>query len=100
MAPRFGGSPRVELVREPVSRGWGESYAVRLLDPAGRPMAGADLVLGARMEDRTVENISKGAPPGTGTYLRSGADARAATFGRSVRLDWCGQGGQVTTRTQ
>src|SRR5437867_6337495 len=35
--PRFTGSPRVELVREPVSRGWGESYALRLLDPAGRP---------------------------------------------------------------
>ena len=36
------GSHRAELVRGPVSRGWGDSYAVRLLDPPGHCPSCAD----------------------------------------------------------
>ncbi len=84
--PRFEGSPRVELVREPVSRGWGESYAVRLLDPAGRPMAGADVVLVAQMADGTVENIPMGALPEPGTYRGTVPTGRSAPVDLRVRV--------------
>src|SRR5437870_5014419 len=66
--PQFGGSHRAELVRKPVTRGWGASYAVRLLDPAGKPMVVADVLLVARMADGTVENIVMGRLPEPGTY--------------------------------
>jgi hypothetical protein len=59
---------RAELVREPVSRGWGESYSVRLLDPAGRPMVVTEVLLVARMADGTVEKVAMGALPEPGTY--------------------------------
>ncbi|HEY3117112.1 MAG TPA: hypothetical protein VGK54_10250 [Chloroflexota bacterium] len=85
-APRFEGSPRVELVREPVSRGWGESYAVRLLDPAGRPMAGADVVLVAQMADGTVENIPMGALPEPGTYRGTVPTGRSTPVDLRVRV--------------
>ena len=62
------GSPRAELVSKPVSRGWGDSYAVRLLDPAGQPMVGASVQLVARMADGTVENVAMGALTERGTY--------------------------------
>ncbi len=84
--PRFAGSPRVELVREPVSRGWGESYALRLLDPAGRPMAGADVVLVAQMADGTVETIPMGALPEPGTYRGTVPTDRSAPVDLRVRV--------------
>jgi len=84
--PRFAGSPRVELVREPVSLGWGESYAVRLLDPAGQPMAGADVLLVAHMEDGTVENIPMGALPEPGTYRGTVPTGRSAPVDLRVRV--------------
>jgi len=84
--PRFEGSPRVELVREPVSLGWGESYAVRLLDPAGRPMAGAAVVLVAQMADGTVENIPMGALPEPGTYRGTVPTGRSAPVDLRVRV--------------
>jgi len=84
--PRFAGSPRVELVREPVSRGWGESYALRLLDPAGRPMAGADVVLVAQMADGTVETVPMGALPEPGTYRGTVPTDRSAPVGLRVRV--------------
>jgi len=84
--PRFAGSPRVQLVREPVSRGWGESYAVRLLDPAGRPMAGADVVLVAQMADGTVENIPMGALPEPGTYRGTVPTGRSTPVDLRVRV--------------
>ncbi len=64
----LGGAHRAELVRMPVSRGWGDSYAVRLLDPAGRPMVVTEVLLVARMADGTVESIAMGALPEPGTY--------------------------------
>jgi tetrahydromethanopterin S-methyltransferase subunit G len=62
------GSPRAELVSKPVSRGWGDSYAVRLLDAAGQPMADARVQLVAHMADGTVENVAMGALTEPGTY--------------------------------
>jgi hypothetical protein len=59
---------RAELVGAPVSRGWGDSYAVRVLDSAGRPMVDANVLLVARMADGTVENIAMGALTEPGTY--------------------------------
>ena len=62
------GSPRAELVSKPVSRGWGDSYAVRLLDAAGQPMVDASVQLVAHMADGTVENVAMGALTEPGTY--------------------------------
>lgn len=59
---------RAELVGAPVSRGWGDSYAVRVLDAAGQPMVDAGVLLVARMADGTVENIAMGALTERGTY--------------------------------
>jgi hypothetical protein len=78
--PRSASSPRVELAREPVSLGWGQSYAVRLLNPAGQLMAGAEVWLVARMADGTVEKIPMGALPEPGIY-------RATVPGRSSPVD-------------
>jgi hypothetical protein len=72
---------RAELVREPVSRGWGESYTVRLLDPAGRPMVVTDALLVVRMADGTVEKIAMGALPEPGTYRGT------VPLGRSTPVD-------------
>jgi hypothetical protein len=66
--PQFGGSHRAELVRKPVSRGWGDSYAVRLLDPAGKPLVVAQVFLVAHLADGSVEYIAMGALPEPGTY--------------------------------
>ena len=72
---------RAELVREPVSRGWGESYTVRLLDPAGRPMVVTDALLVVRMADGTVQKIAMGALPERGTYRGT------VPLGRSTPVD-------------
>jgi len=65
--PRFGGS-YAELVGEPISRGWGYSYALRLVDSSGQPLVAADVLLVAHMADGTVENIAMGSLPEPGTY--------------------------------
>jgi cytoskeletal protein RodZ len=67
---RFPGVPRVELTRSslPTPEGKAESYVVRLSDPAGRPLAGAEVLLLARMADGTVESIMLRDGPEPGTY--------------------------------
>src|SRR5213593_4060223 len=80
------GSHRAELVRGPVSRGWGDSYAVRLLDPAGQPMVGADVLLVAHMADGTVENIAMGALPEPGTYRGTVPTGRSTPVDLRVRV--------------
>jgi cell division septation protein DedD len=72
---------RAELVRAPVSRGWGESYTVRLLDPAGRPMVVTNALLVVRMANGTVEKIAMGALPEPGTYRGT------VPLGRSTPVD-------------
>ncbi len=84
--PRFAGSPRVVLARQPVSLGWGKSYAVRLLNPAGQPMAAAEVWLVARRSDGTVENIAMGALPELGTYRATLPTRRSAPIDLRVRV--------------
>jgi hypothetical protein len=84
--PQFGGSHRAELVRGPVSRGWGDSYAVRILDPAGQPMVVADVLLVAHMADGTVESIAMGALPEPGTYRGTVPTGRSTPVDLRVRV--------------
>jgi len=84
--PQFGGSHRAELVRKPVSRGWGDSYAVRLLDPAGKPLVVAEVLLVAHMADGTVENIAMGALPEPGTYRGTVPTGRSTPVDLRVRV--------------
>jgi hypothetical protein len=84
--PRFAGSPRVVLAREPVSRAWGKSYAVRLLNPVGQPMAAAEVWLVARRMDGTAEKIPMGALPELGTYRATVPTGRSAPIDLRVRV--------------
>jgi hypothetical protein len=84
--PQLVGSHRAEVVREPVSRGWGDSYGVRLLDPAGKPMAGAEVRLVARMADATVQNIPMGILPEPGIYRATVPTGRSSPVGLRVRV--------------
>jgi hypothetical protein len=79
-------SPRAELVSRPVPRGWGDSYAVRLLDPAGQPMVNASVQLVARMADGTVENVAMGALAEPGTYRGTVPTNRSTPVDLRVRV--------------
>jgi len=61
--------PQADVTRNPVpmSEGGGEAYAVRLSDPAGRPVSGAQVSLLFRMADGTLLDVpfASGAEPGT-----------------------------------
>jgi len=83
--PPFGSS-HAELVRQPVARGWGDSYAVRLLDSAGRPLVVAAVLLVAHMADGTVENIAMGALPEPGTYRGTVPTGRSTPVDFRVRV--------------
>ncbi len=85
-SPQAVGSPRAELVSKPVPRGWGDSYAVRLLDPAGQPMVNASVQLVARMADGTVENVAMGALAEPGTYRGTVPTNRSTPVDLRVRL--------------
>ena len=65
VAPRFAGLPRVELIREGGSSG---AYAVKIADPAGKPLGDAEVLLIARMADGTLENVRMGFVPEQGAY--------------------------------
>jgi hypothetical protein len=68
-SPRFAGLPRVEVVGTTAAAwGQGETYAVRVSDPAGRPLVGAEVFLLARMADSTVQSILLHSGPEPGTY--------------------------------
>jgi hypothetical protein len=67
-ATRVEKSYRAELVGEPSSRGWGDSYAVRVQDSSGAALLDASVELIARMEDGSVENVAMGALTEPGTY--------------------------------
>jgi hypothetical protein len=86
--PGFVDLPRVELLPSPVAAGEGQGkvYAVRISDTGGQPLAGADILLLARMEDGTVENIPLG--PGTepGTYHGTAPPARSAPVDLRIRV--------------
>jgi hypothetical protein len=84
--PRLAGTLRAELAREPITVARGESYAVRLLNSAGQPMAGSDVWLVARRADGTVESIPMGALPELGTYRATVPTGRSAPINLQVRL--------------
>jgi hypothetical protein len=84
--PELVGSHRAELVRGPESRGWGASYTVRLLDPAGKPMVVTDVLLVAQMADGTVENVAMGALPEPGTYRGTVPTGRSTVVDLRVRV--------------
>jgi hypothetical protein len=83
MAPK---AAYAEFVGQPVSRGWGDSYAVRLLDPAGKPIVVPDVLLVAHMADGTVENVPMGALPEPGTYRGTVPTGRSTPVGLRVRV--------------
>ena len=69
VSPRFAGLPRVELSREAGSTGG--TYSARIVDPAGKPLPDAEVLLLARMPDGTVENVRMDFYPDRGTYRGS-----------------------------
>ena len=86
-APRFPGLPRVEVVRSAAAvAGQGDAYAVRISDTAGQPLAGADVLLLARMADGTVQNISLGSGSEPGTYQGTVPSGRAAPVDLRIRV--------------
>jgi hypothetical protein len=89
---------RAELVGAPVSRGWGDSYAVRVLDSAGRPMVDANVLLVARMADGTVENIAMGALAEPGTYRGTVPTNRSTPVDLRVRVNTDGGSVEIPVR--
>ena len=85
-SPQVVDAQRAELVGAPVSRGWGDSYTVRVLDSAGRPTVDAIVLLVARMADGTVENIAMGALTGPGTYRGTVPANRSTPVDLRVRV--------------
>ena len=77
---------RAELTREPVSRGWGDSYVVRLLNSAGEPVELLGVLLVAHMADGSVENIAMGALPEPGTYRGTVPTSRSTPVDVRVRV--------------
>jgi hypothetical protein len=89
---------RAELVGAPVSRGWGDSYVVRVLDSAGRPMVDAKVLLVARMADGTVENIATGALTEPGTYRGTVPTNRSTPVDLRVRVTTDGGSVEIPVR--
>jgi len=81
-----GGPYRAELLRDPVSRGWGNSYAVRLLNSAGQPVELFGVLLVAHMADGSVENIAMGALPEPGMYRGTVPTGRSTPVDLRVRV--------------
>lgn len=86
--PRFSGVPRVELFRNLSTEveGRDQAYAVRISDTAGRPLAGAQVLLLARMADGTVESIALGDGPEPGTYHGTAPPSRSAPVDLRIRM--------------
>src|SRR5262249_16866293 len=81
-----GGPYRAELLRDPVSRGWGNSYAVRLLNSSGQPVELFGVLLVAHMADGSVENIAMGALPEPGMYRGTVPTGRSTPADLRVRV--------------
>jgi hypothetical protein len=80
------GPYRAELTRAPVSRGWGDSYAVRLSNSAGQPVKLPGVLLVAHMADGSVENIAMGALPEPGMYRGTVPTGRSTPVDLRVRV--------------
>jgi hypothetical protein len=83
-SPRFAGLPRVELVREGSASGG--AYAVKIVDPAGKPLSDAEVLLIARMADGTLENVRMGFVPEQGTYRGALPPVRSTPIDLRVRV--------------
>ena len=91
-------APRAELARAPRSVGWGDSYAVRVLNPAGRPIVVAEIVLIAHMGNGTVENIAMGALPEPGIYRATVPAGRSVPISLQVRISYGGKRVELPVR--
>jgi hypothetical protein len=83
-SPRFAGVPSVDVSREPGSPTG--MYSARILDPAGRPLSDADVLLLARMSDGTVENVRMQFFPDRGTYRGALPPTRSSLVDLRVRV--------------
>ena len=83
-SPRFAGLPRVDVSREPGSPTG--IYSARIVDPAGRPLRDADVLLLARMSDGTVENVRMEFVPDRGTYRGALPPTRSSFLDLRVRV--------------
>jgi hypothetical protein len=83
-SPRFPDLPRVDVSREPGSPTG--IYSARIVDPAGRPLGDADVLLLARMSDGTVENVRMEYVPDRGTYLGALPRTRSSPVDLRVRV--------------
>ena len=83
-SPRFAGVPSVDVSREPGSPTG--MYSARILDPAGRPLSDADVLLLARMSDGTVENVRMQFSPDRGTYRGALPPTRSSLVDLRVRV--------------
>ena len=77
---------RAELLHEPVSRGWGNSYAVRLLNSAGQPMQVFGVLLVAHMADGSVEETAMGTLAEPGVYRGTVPTGRSTPIDLRVRV--------------
>ena len=83
-SPRFPDLPRVDVSRE---GGAGHGiYSARIVDPAGRPIADADVLMLARMSDGTVENVMMHFYPERGIYRGALPTTRAAIVYLRLRV--------------
>jgi hypothetical protein len=83
-SPRFAGVPSVDVSREPGSPTG--MYSARILDPAGRPLSDADVLLLARMSDGTVENVRMQFSPDRGIYRGALPPTRSSLVDLRVRV--------------
>jgi hypothetical protein len=80
------GGHRAELLRTPVSRGWGDSYVVRVSDAMGQPIVAINVWLVAHSADGTVDNVAMGALPDPGTYRATLPTGRSTPVTLHVRV--------------
>jgi hypothetical protein len=83
-SPRFPNLPRVDVSRE--SGAPHGIYSARILDPAGRPLSDADVLLLARMSDGTVENVRLDFFPDRGIYRGALPSTRASIVYLRLRV--------------
>ena len=83
-SPRFPDLPRVDVSRESGSPN--AIYSARIVDPAGRPLGDADVLLLARMSDGTVENVMMHFYPERGIYRGALPATRASIVYLRLRV--------------
>jgi hypothetical protein len=88
-------SYRAELVGEPSSRGWGDSYAVHVQDSSGGALVDASVELIAKMEDGSVENVAMGALAEPGTYRGTVPTNRSTPVDLKLRVTSGGESIEV-----